>query len=93
MFTVCSKVCSTATSLPHPFNDLIARSERTLTAMGCATSVVHDIAVGNDTQVFRVQAAVLAYSDVYLLAAVVAFAVVPFCFLLSGTKGGGGAVH
>jgi hypothetical protein len=27
------------------------------------------------------------------LAGVVAFAVIPFCFLLSGTKGGGGAVH
>jgi DHA2 family multidrug resistance protein len=44
----------------------------------------HDIAVGNDYHVFRVQAAVLAYSDVYLLAAVLAFAVVPFCFFLSG---------
>jgi DHA2 family multidrug resistance protein len=36
---------------------------------------------------------VLAYSDVFLLAGVVAFAVVPFCFFLSGKKGGFGAVH
>jgi len=77
----------------QPFNELIARSERTLTAMGRAANAVHDIAVGQAYQAFRVQAAVLAYSDVFLLAAVVAFAVVPFCFLLSGTKGGGGAVH
>src|ERR1700737_333816 len=77
----------------QPFNELIARSERTLTAMGRAASAVHDTAVGNAYQVFRVQAAMLAYSDVYLLAALVAFAVVPFCFFLSGKKGGVGAVH
>ncbi|MDQ6867115.1 MAG: DHA2 family efflux MFS transporter permease subunit [Pseudomonadota bacterium] len=77
----------------QPFNELIARSERTLTAMGRAASEVHDIAVGNAYQVFRVQASVLAYSDVFLLAAVVAFAVVPFCFFLSGKKGGVGAAH
>ncbi len=77
----------------QPFNELIARSERTLTAMGRAASAVHDMAVGNAYQAFRVQAAVLAYSDVFLLAAVVAFSVVPLCFFLSGKKGGIGAVH
>ncbi len=82
-----------ASPFHQPFNELIARSERTLMAMGRAASAVHDVAVGNVYQVFRVQAAVLAYSDVYLLAALVAFAVVPFCFFLSGKKGGAGAVH
>jgi MFS transporter, DHA2 family, multidrug resistance protein len=82
-----------ASPFHQPFNELIARSERTLTAMGRAASAVHDTAVGNAYQVFRVQAAMLAYSDVYLLAALVAFAVVPFCFFLSGKKGGVGAVH
>jgi DHA2 family multidrug resistance protein len=53
----------------------------------------HDIAVGNDYHVFRVQAAVLAYSDVYLFAAVVAFAVIPYSFFLSGKKGGVSAGH
>ena len=77
----------------QPFNELIARSEHTLTALGRPASAVHDIAVGQAYQAFLAQAAVLAYSDVFLLAGVVAFAVVPFCFLLSGTKGGGGAVH
>jgi DHA2 family multidrug resistance protein len=75
------------------FNELIARSERTLTAMGRAASAVHEIAVGQAYQAFRVQAAVLAYSDVFLLAGVVAFAVVPFCFFLSPKKGGAGAAH
>jgi DHA2 family multidrug resistance protein len=82
-----------ASPFHQPFNELIARSERTLTAMGRAASAVHDAAVGNAYQIFRVQAAVLAYSDVYLLAAGVAFAVVPFCFFLSGKKGSGHAVH
>ena len=82
-----------ASPFHQPFNELIAHSERTLTAMGRAMSAVHVTAVGNAYQAFRVQAAVLAYSDVFLLAGVVAFAVVPFCFLLSGKKGGVGAVH
>ena len=82
-----------ASPFHQPFNELIAHSERTLTAMGRAMSAVHVTAVGNAYQAFRAQAAVLAYSDVFLLAGVVAFAVVPFCFLLSGKKGGVGAVH
>jgi MFS transporter, DHA2 family, multidrug resistance protein len=82
-----------ASPFHQSFNELIARSERALMAMGRATGAVHATAVGHAYQVFRVQAAVLAYSDVYLLAAVVAFAVVPFCFFLSGKKGSVGAVH
>lgn len=82
-----------ASPFHQPFNELIARSERTLTAMGCASGAVHDIAVGNAYQVFRVQSAELAYSDVYLMVAVVAFAVIPFCFFLPGKKGGVGAMH
>ncbi|MGH6849758.1 MAG: DHA2 family efflux MFS transporter permease subunit [Methylocella sp.] len=82
-----------ASPFHQPFNELIARSERTLTAMGHAANAAHDIAVGQAYQVFRVQAEVLAYSDVFLLAATVAFAVVPFCLFLSGTKGGAGAAH
>jgi MFS transporter, DHA2 family, multidrug resistance protein len=77
-----------ASPFHQPFNELIARSERTLTAMGRAAGATHDVAVGNAYQDFLVQAAVLAYSDVYHLAGVVAFAVVPFCFFLSGKKGG-----
>ena len=40
---------------------------------------------------YRAQAEVLAYSDVFLFTAVVAFAVVPFCLILSSAKGGGRA--
>lgn len=77
-----------------PFNELIARYERTLTAMGRAAGAAHDAAVGQVYQLYREQAAVLAYSDVFLFTAAVAFAVVPFCFILSGVKGSGrGAAH
>jgi hypothetical protein len=93
MGSVCMAATRWASPVHQPFNELIARSERTLTAMGRAASAVDDIAVGNAYQVFRVQVAVLAYSDVYRLAAVVAFALVPFCFFLSGKKGGVGAAH
>ncbi|HEX3495321.1 MAG TPA: DHA2 family efflux MFS transporter permease subunit [Methylocella sp.] len=83
-----------ASPFHQPFNELIARSEHTLAAMGRAASAVHDVAVGQAYQAFLVQAEVLAYSDVFLLAGVVAFAVVPFCFFLSPKKGsGGGPAH
>ncbi|MGO8846727.1 MAG: DHA2 family efflux MFS transporter permease subunit [Methylocella sp.] len=83
-----------ATPFHEPFNELIASYERTLTAMGYAARVAHDVAVGRVYQVYRTQAEVLGYSDVFLFTAIVAFAVVPLCFLLSGVKGGGrGAAH
>ncbi|MCI0600464.1 MAG: DHA2 family efflux MFS transporter permease subunit [Beijerinckiaceae bacterium] len=82
-----------ASPFHQPFNAMFARSESALETMGRTASAAHDIAVGKAYQAFREQAAVLAYSDVYMLAAVVAFAVIPFCFFLSGQKGGGGAVH
>jgi MFS transporter, DHA2 family, multidrug resistance protein len=81
-----------ASAFHQPFNQLIARYQRSLVATGHVVSSAHDIAVGKAYQVFQSQAAILAYSDVFLYAAIVAFAVVPFCFLLSGMKGGGGGM-
>jgi len=78
----------------QPFNDLVAQYERTLIAMGRAAGAAHDIALGKVYLTFRTQAQVLAYSDVFLYIAVIAFAVIPFCFLFTNAKGGGGgAVH
>jgi DHA2 family multidrug resistance protein len=83
-----------ASPFHQPFNELIARYARGLEAMGYTASSAHDIALGMAYQAFRTQVAVLAYSDVFVVAGVVAFAVIPFCFLLSGMKGGGsGSVH
>ncbi|TPV98105.1 MAG: Multidrug export protein EmrB [Beijerinckiaceae bacterium] len=80
-----------ASPFHQPFNELIARYERTLMTMGYDVSTVHDVAVGRVYQLYRAQAEVLAYSDVFLFTAVVALAVVPFCFILSSAKGGGRA--
>jgi DHA2 family multidrug resistance protein len=68
---------------------LIAAYEQTLRAMGHAGATVHDVAVGRIYQMYRIQATVLAYSDVFYYCAIVAFVMVPFCFLLSAKTGGG----
>ncbi len=83
-----------ATPFHQPYNELVDRYEKALIAMGRSASSAHEAAVGKVYQVFEAQAAVLSYSDVFFYAGMVAFAVAPFCFLLSPGKGGGGAaVH
>ncbi|MBX9709697.1 MAG: DHA2 family efflux MFS transporter permease subunit [Xanthobacteraceae bacterium] len=83
-----------ATPFHQPFQALIATYEQALRAMGRVGSAAHDIAVGRVYLSFRTQIAVLAYSDVFFYCSIVAFLMVPFCFLLSpkmgGTRGGGG---
>lgn len=81
-----------ATPLHQPFQQLIATYQAALQAMGHAAGAAHMLAVGKVLQDFRMQAAVLAYSDVFFYCSFVAFAMVPFCFLLSPTKTGGGGV-
>jgi MFS transporter, DHA2 family, multidrug resistance protein len=72
----------------------IHQSYLSLRAMGRVGAAAHDAAVGRVYQVFRTQAAVLGYRDVYFDCAIVAFLVVPLCFLLSpkigGMRAGGG---
>ncbi|VFU09658.1 Drug resistance transporter, EmrB/QacA subfamily [Methylocella tundrae] len=85
-----------ATPFHQPYNELVASYQRTLVGMGHAAGAAHDLAVGMVYQAFRVQAQILAYSDVFLYVGVVAFCVVPFCFFLTNKKAGGGpaaAVH
>ena len=77
-----------ATPFHQPYQALVAQYERSLRAMGHAGAGVHDTAVGHVYQVMRTQVAILAYTDVFFYCAVVAFAVVPFCFLLSAKTGG-----
>jgi len=78
-----------ATPFHQPYQALIATYEQALRAMGHAAGTVHEIAVGRVYQVFRTQVTVLAYSDVFYYCAIIAFLVVPFCFLLSPKVGGG----
>ncbi len=62
--------------------------------MGHVGAAAHDLAVGRIYQVFRVQAAVLAYSDVFMICAAAAFAVVPLTLLFSAAKASaGGPAH
>jgi DHA2 family multidrug resistance protein len=75
-----------------PFNQsyqaLVAQYEHTLQSLGRVGAGAHDAAVGRVYQVFRVQAAILGYRDVFFDCAVVAFLIVPLCFLLSPKTGG-----
>ncbi len=41
-------------------------------------------------QQLHLQAAILAYSDVFMITAIMSFAIVPFCFLMSSNTGAGG---
>ena len=79
-----------ATPLHQPFNALVATYERALLAMGRTASAAHEEAIGRVYRVYQDQAATLAYADVFLVAGVISFLVVPFCILLSPRKGGGG---
>jgi DHA2 family multidrug resistance protein len=79
-----------ASPFHQPFQALIATYEQALRAMGRTGGAVHDVAIGQVYQMYRIQATVLAYSDVFFYCAVVAFLMVPFCFLLSPRTGGGG---
>ena len=74
----------------QPFVNLVNQYQAALQSMGKVAAVAHDMAIVKLLQVFRMQAAVLAYSDVFFYCSFVAFAMVPFCFLLSATKAGGG---
>ncbi len=85
-----------ATPFHQPFVQLIARYQAALQSMGHVASAAHNLALGKAYQMFQAQVSVMAYSDVFMFCSVVAFAMVPLCFLLSPIKGGrgaGGAAH
>lgn len=83
-----------ATPLHQPFNALNQASEVTLRTLGRAPEAVSQLAVSHTFQTYKAQAQVLAYSNVFLYASIVAFLVVPFCFLISKkTASGGGGGH
>jgi DHA2 family multidrug resistance protein len=78
------------TPLNQNYNALLQHDQATLVSMGHAASTTHDTAVGLVYQTLRMQSSVLAYSDVFSICAVAAFAVVPFTFLFSNYRPGGG---
>jgi MFS transporter, DHA2 family, multidrug resistance protein len=74
------------TPLHQPFQTLIATYEQALQAMGRAGSAVRDDAIGHIYQVFRIQAAVLAYADIFMYAGIVAFIMIPLSFLVTPVR-------
>ena len=76
------------------YNQTIQQYQQTLLSMGHAAATTMNTATGQIYQQLRIQAQVLAYSDVFMFCAIGAFAVVPFAFLFSGVKAkGGGGGH
>jgi MFS transporter, DHA2 family, multidrug resistance protein len=84
-----------ASPFHQPYQALIATYEQALHSMGQVGAAAHEAAIGRVYQAFRLQVTVLAYADVFYYCALIAFTVVPFCFLLSPKTGGGapGAAH
>jgi len=84
-----------ATPLRQPFNDLLAHYAASLQAMGHSAAAAQDMAAGAIYRMIRTQAAIMSYSDAFIACGIVAFLVVPFCFLMSGRRaaGGPGAAH
>jgi DHA2 family multidrug resistance protein len=69
------------TPLEGPYPALVAQYEHTMLGLGIAADRVHGMAMGMLDRTLNLQAAVLAYSDVYALSAVLAFLVVPLTLL------------
>ena len=84
-----------ATPLHDGYNLYNQASEAALLSLGRAQSTLHDQAISHTYRTYLRQAAVLAYSNVFLYASVLAFLVVPFCLLISKktAQGGGGGGH
>jgi DHA2 family multidrug resistance protein len=79
------------TPLNQPYNTLIQQDRAALLSMGHAAATTESTARGLIYQTFHTQASVLAYSDVFNICAIAAFAIVPFTFLFSNYKPGAGA--
>ena len=84
------------TPLNQPFNTLVQNTEAGLRSLGHAAAGLQDAAIGRIYQTFLKQATILGYANVFYYFALVAFCVVPLCFILSPKKvaaGGPGPGH
>ena len=78
------------TPFHQPYNAYLDQARAMARAMGQSAAAASASAQHQLVQEFQQQASVLAYNDVFVIFSVVAFAVVPFCFLLKPIVGGGG---
>ena len=73
----------------QPYNDYLNHAETVLRRVGTPEASVHGAAMNQLHRQFISQSSVLAYNDCFLLFSLIAFTVVPFCFLLKpGVVGG-----
>jgi MFS transporter, DHA2 family, multidrug resistance protein len=90
-----SVLADLATPFRQPFRELVATYAHSLMAMGHSAQVAQGMALGKIYGMIRVQAAIMAFSDTYVICAIVAFLVAPFAFLMTRRKSSGevGAAH
>jgi DHA2 family multidrug resistance protein len=84
-------LASHLTPLDQAYNDTLQRTADTLVSLGHAPTQAMQTATGMLYQTLRTQASVLAYSDIFMFCAAVAFLVAPLAWLFTGSKGGGKA--
>jgi len=77
------------TPFHQPFNTLVADTEAGLRTIGHGSAGLHDAAMGHIYRTYLKQATIMAYSNVFLACSILAFCVVPLCFILSAKKGTG----
>jgi MFS transporter, DHA2 family, multidrug resistance protein len=77
------------------FRDTVGQIARAIQHLGSSAAASTQAALGQTYQTLIAQAGFLAYQDIFLYCALVAFAFVPFTFLFSPVKkaGGPGAAH
>ena len=77
------------------FRDTVAQIARAIQNLGSSAAAATQSALGQTYQTLIAQAGLLAYEDVFLYCALLAFAFVPFTFFFSPVKkaGGPGAAH
>ena len=68
----------------------MSQAELALRSLGRSSLEVHSLAVGRIYQTFLQQASILAYANVFFYLSILAFCIVPLCFILSNAKVGGG---
>ena len=78
-------------TLDQGYTYTMKQVEQSLLAQGHAAATTAGQATNWLYQQLHIQAAVLAYSDVFLVTATLSFLIVPFCFLMSSKSGRGGA--
>jgi DHA2 family multidrug resistance protein len=79
------------TPLNEPFNQLSAQWSAAIRNFSHLAGDPAAAAAGQIQTMLVTQSRILAYSDMFLACAVLAFAMIPFCFLLSSTKSSGKA--